>query len=171
MKKSIWNPSTWICAFLLYKLALLKNKPITLCLTFVFMGEFLSKLIIGEIWRSVNILGVVLLHDTQSNESRSTIHNSWVNYIFLCMLWTDWHEGKQLPSHRKLYWIIRTGLSSIFIRQKADKITHIFFPAGHISFRHQRHLVCLENYFMQFIVKYNHYCSGMLRKIHTWRQA
>ena len=41
----------------------------------------------------------------------------------------------------------------------------------HISFCRQRLLVCLENWFMEFTVKYYLYCPCMLQKTHIWRQT
>ena len=73
------------------------------------------------------------------------IHDSYINYILLYMPCTDWREGKQLTLLWKLYRIIWIGLKSIVLKQKADKVTRNFFPAVHISFLCQSHLVYLEN--------------------------
>ena len=50
------------------------------------------------------------------------MHDSYMNYVFLCMSWTDWWERKQSTLHRKLYWIIRVGFYSFLLKQKVDKI-------------------------------------------------
>ena len=50
------------------------------------------------------------------------MHDSYMNYVFLCMPWTDWWERKQSTLHRKLYWIIRVGFYSFLLKQKVDKI-------------------------------------------------
>ena len=42
---------------------------------------------------------------------------------------------------------------SVLLKQKADKINYNFFPPLHISFRRNSHFNCLENWFMQFVVK------------------
>ena len=77
------------------------------------------------------------------------MHDSCINYVFLCMPRTEWREEKQPTSHRILLLIIWVGFDSFLLEQKADKITRIFFLPMHISFRRQSQVFCLENKFTQ----------------------
>ena len=56
-----------------------------------------------------------------------TIHDSCINYVFRCMSWTNWREGKQLILHRKLHWIIPSGLNSLFQSKMLIKLHVISF--------------------------------------------
>ena len=89
--------------------------------------------------------GVVLVHNTQSNDSRS--NGARLMHKLCLSLYTMNRQGrgKQLTSHQKLHWIIRIGLNSIFVRQKTDEITRYFIPTAPISFGCKSRLVCLEN--------------------------
>ena len=79
------------------------------------------------------------------------MHDSCINYVFLCMPRTEWREEKQPTSHRILLLIIWLGFDPLLLEQKADKITRIFFLPMHISFRRQSQVFCLENKFTQLI--------------------
>ena len=82
-----------------------------------------------------------------------TMHDSCINYAFLCMPWTNWRYEKWSTSHRKLHLIIKIGFDSFLWKQKTDKTTCIFFLPMHILFGRQSHCFFLENKFMQFTLQ------------------
>ena len=88
---------------------------------------------------------MVLVHVTRPNDSRSNDASLMHKLCLSLHAMNRQGRGKQLNSHQKVHWIIRIGLNSIFVKQKADKITRNFIPAVHISFPRKSRLVCLEN--------------------------
>ena len=84
-----------------------------------------------------------------------TVHDSCISYVFLWMPRTNLRKGIHLSWHQKHHYIIRIGLDSVSIKQKADKTTRNLFPAVHNLHKmaHQSHLICSQNLFMQFTVK------------------
>ena len=109
-------------------------------------------------------LWVVIFHDRRSTIHDPTIHHSCINCVFLCMSWTDWRHEKQLTSHWKLLWIIRIGISSISLKQKADEITHNFFQQCISLFAAGGILSCLFRELLYAI------CCGVL-SLFIWHVA
>ena len=80
-----------------------------------------------------------MIHDPENHNL--TMHNSYINYVFLCMPLTDFREGKQLISHWNLYRIIRIGLDSFFESKRLRKLHTISFH------QYEPSCNCLDNCF------------------------
>ena len=78
-----------------------------------------------------------------------TMHDFYINHVFLCMPWKDRCERKQSTSYRKIHWKIQIGFDSFLLKQNV-------FLTMHISLRrHSTNLLVYLFIFFSFCLKLN----------------